>query len=141
MNYAEIFDTSDGHGVPVVTVTLETILRLVPGWEQLEWRIREIEGTGDITDHWPAGIVDLAQTAASARNGVVLPSRNLMSIAHSVDQIINCEIIGFKAGTSEPVVIVRAIDSSLWRVETDDPGLLKAIAAQFHDVRFGVSHR
>jgi hypothetical protein len=48
-------------------------------------------------------------------------------------QIIDGSLEGRRPGDDEPYVTLRAVDSSWWDVESDDPRLLDAVRAKYPD--------
>lgn len=89
------------------------------------WRIEELWVT-DVTDakrlEW---LVDHAQP---------ISGRELKDAAENVVQVIDGEFAAFEVGSSEPWVIVEAVDSAYYTVRSNDPDVLQSIRNHFRDV-------
>ncbi|HSB15307.1 MAG TPA: hypothetical protein VLE22_12680 [Bryobacteraceae bacterium] len=68
-----------------------------------------------------------------AEEGVRIPGAKLLSGISNLLQVLDGEFRAFEA-SREPWVIVRAIDSSWWEVESDDSVALSAIRERFRNV-------
>lgn len=64
----------------------------------------------------------------------LLSGQELLAAAARILQVIDAEFAAFDLDSIEPWVIVRAVDSSFWEVESDDPDVLDAVRASFKNV-------
>ena len=105
---------------------LRDLLELVgPRARQSTWRLESIECLG-------GPLADVLHDASDA--GHVLSGDELARLAAGVVQVIDGEFRAFLAGAAEPWLVIRAVDSSAFDVETDDGAVLAAIATRFHSV-------
>lgn len=102
---------------------------------RLEWSIRFVEGTGDITDVWSGGIVDLEKTADESEEGVPVSWERISALARSVHQIIDGRFDG--VGTEGVEIVIQAIDSTVWSLYARDPAVLDLVAAQYPPAKRG----
>lgn len=58
----------------------------------------------------------------------------LIHLAQSVAQVIDGEFRGYWKKEEEPWIIVRAVDSAAYDVESDDLALLERLRNSFHEV-------
>ncbi len=72
---------------------------------------------------------------ALAQSKERISGKLLAKLANSVHQVIWGEFRAYEAQTISPWVIVRAIDSSWYEVETDDEQVLARMRSAFKDVR------
>ena len=72
---------------------------------------------------------------ALAQSSGRISGKLLARLAHSVYQVIWGEFRAYDAQAESPWVIVRAIDSTWYEVETDDEQVLARIRSAFKDVR------
>jgi hypothetical protein len=63
-----------------------------------------------------------------------LSGQELLAAADRILQVIDGEFAAFDRDESTPWVVVRAVDSSFWEVESADPHVLEAVRAGFKDV-------
>jgi len=64
----------------------------------------------------------------------LLSGHDLMAATDRVLQVIDGEFDAFDDDQNKPWVIVRAIDSSFWEVESSDANVLAAVRGCFHRV-------
>src|SRR5262249_52043041 len=88
------------------------------------WLVEGVESSGHSSD-------DL-HTLSNA--GTRVSTARLREIASDLDQIIDRVFSGYGPQESEPWVIIRAVDSSAYDVETDDDDVLSHILAHFREV-------
>lgn len=102
----------------------ELILAL--GWSaaDLIWRCEELEIGPD------PGLTALEESAASGKK---LTSLELLHLATPYVQVIDGEITGYKErdGQLQPVVVLRAVDSTSWDLEISDEANFQRISAIF----------
>ncbi len=63
-----------------------------------------------------------------------LDSESLARLASGLDQVIDGTFSAFRAHQSRPWLIIRAVDSSAYEVETDDAQLLESFRTRFQRV-------
>jgi len=93
--------------------------------ERSNWTVREVECVG--------GESAAALHQASDR-GEPLTWNNLLRLAQRVEQVIDGSFHGRLANESEDWIIIRAVDSSAFDVETDRVEVLVALRAHFNQV-------
>lgn len=126
MQRVTILDRSqDGQ---LLAVDLKKVLDLIPLNLVCEtiWRVSGVECVG--------GAAAERLHNLSENEGVVA-GPGLLTLAESVGQIIDGECRGFKAGKDQPWIVIRAVDSSAYDVETDDIDILARIRRTFAHVR------
>ncbi|MBI4641505.1 MAG: hypothetical protein HY731_12470 [Candidatus Tectomicrobia bacterium] len=89
-----------------------------------EWEISEVECTGAAADklHW------FSDTRTRVQG------KTFMELAGHVLQIINGEFIGYKKGEKLPWIIISAVDSAAYDVQTDDDQVLSQLRQYFKHV-------
>ena len=63
-----------------------------------------------------------------------LSGEDLLAATERLLQVIDGEFAAFDGDESVPWVILRAVDSTFWEVESTEPGVLEAVSASFKDV-------
>jgi hypothetical protein len=115
--------TKDGR---FLAVDLIDILRLLgPSAENAEWRMGALEAAGG------AAADELHQLADT---GVRVPGRTLLQLATEGTQVIDGVFTGYRTGDNDPWVIIRAIDSSAFDVQTEDTEVLARMRERFRNV-------
>ena len=115
--------TPDGS---VLTVDLVDILRLLgPLAIQTEWEVADVESVGG------ASARELERLAEA---GTRVPGQTLLSLVDGVTQIIDGKFAGYRDGEDQPWIIVRAVDSSAFDVESEDEAIVSALKRQFKSV-------
>jgi len=89
------------------------------------WRCRSVECVGPQAD--------ILHEASD--DGHTLSGDGLLDAAAGVTQVIDGEFIATGSDGGEPWLIVRAVDSSLYVVVTDDHDLRARLRMRFRDVR------
>lgn len=113
--------TNDG-----LTVDLIDILRLLglPA-EESDWELSEVEAVGDSA----AGEL---HTLAEGKARV--PGRTLLRLAAAVTQVIDGTFAGYRNGAERPWIVIRAVDSSAYDVQSQDEELLDSMRNLFKEV-------
>jgi hypothetical protein len=110
----------------VMAVHLIDILRL---WEPeilaSSWRVSCVDCLGDLADEF----VRLGDA-----NGTI-SSPELLRLASGVCQVIEGDFEAYRPHEEQPWLVVRAIDSTLYVVITEDAQLLDRVRSRFSDVR------
>jgi diaminopimelate decarboxylase len=117
-----IYDIRDG----VLAFDLIDILRIVgPDAKSSSWRCRNVDCSGDLAEE-----LHRVSDAESAVSGA-----EMLRLASGVLQIIDGDFEAYRADEKRPWLVVRAIDSTLYAVITQDGGLLARVRERFRDVR------
>jgi hypothetical protein len=93
--------------------------------QECMWRCSGIECVGKSAE----------RLHAFSDSGVAFPGEELLDLVTGIRQVVDGELIGRPAGHSEPSLIFRAIDSSLWEVSSSLPAVIQRVTARFQDVR------
>jgi hypothetical protein len=97
------------------------------------WEISEVSRFGEplmVTGEGRANVLDELARSKKRISGTLLHE-----LAHSVDQVIWGEFRAFEDGGSAPWVIIRAIDSTWYEVETQDDAALAQIRKAFEEAQ------
>ena len=106
-------------------VTLHDILiRLNPLLSTAEWRCRVQEVAGEDPERWYA--LDETDSMAS--------SESLLNLANDGTQIIDGDFLAVRP-SGEPMLLLRAVDSTHWDLFTTEQEILDEIRANFRDVQ------
>jgi hypothetical protein len=109
---------------------LKDILALLrPGSDSAEWEIDHAD-----EEFWAAG-EDVREIEALAGSGKQVSGEALRSLVDSLHQVIWGEFRAFDGSASSPWVIVRAIDSSYFEIETDDDVVVDLVRRHFNNVQ------
>ena len=109
-----------------LTFDLRDILALIPG-----------DGAGSL---WEVSGAEAVGPSAEVLHrvsdgGDTLILARLREISANVTQTINGEFRSYRPGESEPWVLIRAVDSSMFDVISDDAAFLEKVRARFERVR------
>lgn len=102
--------------------------------------ILEILGEKGLVSVWTAVGVEVASGVSAARMEALADEQEtiigneLQHLAKTVNQVIDGEFKGTLPGGTAPWIVVRAVDSSAYDVETDDEQLLSEIRSRFRVV-------
>ena len=106
-------------------VDLVDILHLLGSQAQnSKWEISEVECVGAAAD----ALHKLSDSKAR------VPGHTLLQIAAHLTQVIDGEFTGYCEGEKQPWVIVRAVDSSAYDVQSEDEDVLAQIRCRFKEV-------
>lgn len=109
-----------------LAVDLADILRLLGSRaEDAEWELSEVECVGVAADT----VYQLAESKAR------VPGRTLLRLASDVTQVIEGVFAGYLTSQAQPWIIIRAVDSSAYDVQTEDQDILRRIKQQYKRVR------
>jgi len=110
----------------LLSFDLSDILRLLgPAAADGEWEISGVECVGG------AAAEELHRLAeAKAR----VAGQTLLTLAAGVTQVIDSVFTGFRAGEDHPWVIILAVDSSAFDVQSDDENILASVKQRFRDL-------
>ena len=129
-----VWDCLTVHGSPGVFLELDSILQVIsPLSQDTHWQLHDfVDEEGNA---WFEFADDEWTQRAYLRDRLV-PTAELVSAAATMPQAIWAQFAGFRAmKTSEPWIVLSAIDSSFWRIETDDFAVLRMVRTNFADVR------
>jgi hypothetical protein len=98
------------------------------------WTLTGFEARGDVTSIWPNGMLDLERAAGSAE-GVQLEWRELVRLGEQVAQTIDCKLVAVSKASNRVRMVIEVIDSSCWRLSSNDPVLVADVARQFANVQ------
>ena len=116
----------------VLAFDLRDLLRvLAPQSLAATWTITSsIESVFDATGAGGLRLEELADTSAE------VIGEELLAIADDTVQVIWGDFVGaLPADPDQQWLIIRAVDSSFFEIETSDQGSIAAIKSHFHDVR------
>jgi hypothetical protein len=109
---------------------LKDILALLrPSSDSAEW---EIDHTGE--EFWATG-EDVREIEALVGSGKRVSGEALRSLVNGLHQVIWGEFRAFDGSATSPWVIVRAIDSSFFEIETDDDVVVNLVRRHFDNVQ------
>ena len=127
MKSVTISDTEPSRNI--LAFDLKEILRAIgPVVESLQWRLAGIDCTGEGSDE----LHELCDSDA------LVSGAHLVALSERILQTINGEFLGFRADAPDhatPWLIIRAVDSTAFDVDCDDPAVLSAVRRRFVDVR------
>ena len=103
-------------------VTLDEILHVIDG-QEVDWRLIDFEAIA-LPDSG-LDVLSLERAVFGSGEGLLFTYDALLELAQGLDQVINCEILGFVRGApemaGEAVVILQALDSTEWVLAVDEP--------------------
>ena len=116
---------------------LKDLLRLLaPGSLQATWTISTVKSSEPGHEWFEATGEGRDELETLAQENARISGADFAALAEKTHQIIWGEFIGSKPTQPEELwVIIRAIDSTFYEIETDDDALLKKISAHYKDVR------
>jgi hypothetical protein len=124
MHGITITDSTDDERM--LTVDLIDILRLLgPSATDSEWQISGVECAGG------AAAEDLHHLADAYGR---VAGRTLLSLAAGVTQVIDGVFAGYRDGEKQPWIIIRAVDSSAFDVQSKDEEALARMKRHFRNV-------
>jgi hypothetical protein len=110
----------------VLTLDLKDILRLIGREAQTaEWLVSDVE----VLDGEAATeLEDLAD------RGLRIPGQVLVRLSEQVGQVINGCFQAYREHMDKPWIVIRAVDSSAFDVQTDSEALVTQIRQRFKNV-------
>lgn len=88
------------------------------------WEITDVESVGASSDN----LHELSDSRA------VVTGEALMQLAKGLDQIIDGKFVGYHNGQNVPWVVIRAVDSAAYDVESNDEEVMRQIKQRFKNV-------
>lgn len=118
-----ILDHSDNG---VLSLDLKDILLLLGSQaEGSEWEISQVEALDGI---------EAEKLHCLADKRARVPGRELVRLASAVTQIIDGIFRGYQEGESEPWIVIQAVDSAAFDVQSDNNDVIHQIRQQFRSV-------
>jgi hypothetical protein len=118
-----IFDHTDNG---VLSLDLKDILQLLGSQaESSEWEISQVEALDGFGAEALHGLAD-----KKAR----VPGQELVRLASNVTQIIDGIFRGYQKDEREPWIVIQAVDSSAFDVQSDNNDVIRQIRQQFRSV-------
>lgn len=118
----EIADRRDGSFLTVDLVDILNVLGSLA--EESEWEISEVECLGTVADK----LHQLADTK------VRVSGKTLLQLAANLTQVIEGVFAGYRNGESEPWIVIGAVDSSAYDVESTELSVLEPFRQKFKQV-------
>lgn len=113
--------TADGF----LAVNLIDILQAIaPAILTTQWQITNLECLGTTAE----------QLYQIADNGQLISSRLLLELAAEITQVINGKFQGYRLNENQPWLIITAVDSTAYDIETVDESILNQLRQQFQQV-------
>lgn len=89
----------------------------------ISWRMTELQAIS--TPSSDLNMLNLESEIRNSPKGFPFTNKALIALAEILDQVIDCEIIGFTVSpedspTEEAVIIIRALDSTEWEIAVDE---------------------
>lgn len=110
----------------VLTLDLRDILRLIgPEAETAEWHVSDVEALDGEAAR---------ELEAVADRKLKISGNELVRLSMEVGQIINGCFQAYRNQANKPWIVIRAVDSSAFDVQTDDRALVEQIRGQFKNV-------
>ena len=110
----------------VLSFDLADILRELEPWiAGLMWRITELWCVGEATP-------DLEE---ACNTGALIETARLSELAAGLLQTIDGKFAGYRAGASDPFVVVRAVDSGFFDVQCQDDEAIAKLETSFQNTR------
>lgn len=131
----KIFDL-EGH---VLSLDLRDLLQLLtPQSLQANWIISTVKSSKPGYEWFEATGEGGERLEALAQVNARLSGTDLAVLAENTRQVIWGEFVGSAPAVSDKRwVIIRAIDSTYYEIETNDEGVLNKISSTYKDVRAG----
>ena len=121
MKYA--VSISDKDDRCILTFDLIDLVKLLePFLVDSRWICSNVEAVGETAE-------ELDSTAVKN-----IDSKTLKRISSGLIQVIDGTFTAFRSGQQHPWLVIRAVDSAAYDIETDDRRVIDAISKRFHDV-------
>jgi hypothetical protein len=119
-------------------LTLADILdRLDPAASNWVWVISEIQGVGDVSSIWAAGIVDLEQQSIEHPQGIQFTWPQIKILARQLTDLWDLTLAAYPPAAVVPEydrlkqsdyqLLIELCDSSSWHIYTEDKALLHSL--------------
>ena len=122
-----------------LAVDLIDLLRLVaPQSLNASWNVTTVKSSKPGREWFEATGEGGEQLEGLAQRNAQLPGSELAALAENTRQVIWGEFVGLASTQSDKTwVIIRAVDSTFYEIDTDDEYVLGKIRSTYHDVRVG----
>lgn len=123
----------------VLALDLRDLLRLLtPLSLQANWIVSTVKSSKPGHEWFEATGEGGEQLEALAQDNARLSGSDLAALAEKTRQVIWGEFLGSRPTQSDKTwVIIRAVDSTFYEIDTDDKAVLSKISSTYKDVRTG----
>lgn len=123
----------------VLALDLRDLLRLLaPRSLQANWIVSTVKSSKPGQERFEATGESGEQLEALAQDNAWLSGSDLAALAENTRQVIWGEFVGSGPTQSDKTwVIIRAVDSTFYEIDTDDKAVLSKISSTYKDVRSG----
>ena len=108
---------------------LREVLDAVGDWSRLRWVLRDAWFNGDVTCVWPAGW-EYAEGESKQPDGISMTWDQMAQLADNCFQVIDGRFTGY-GDDGQPVLQLRALDSSYWVVWAGEDQVLDRVRGAF----------
>jgi len=103
---------------------IEILQAIAPAILTTQWQITNLECLGTTA----------AQLYQIADDGQLISSRFLLELAPEITQVINGKFQGYRLNENQSWLIITAVDSTAYDIETVDESILNQLRQQFQQV-------
>lgn len=130
-----IYDLKDH----VLALDLRDVLQLLaPRSLQASWTVSSIKSSKPGHDWFEATGEGGERLEALAQKNLRVSGAELLALAEKTQQVIWGEFTGSAPNRPEDTwVIIRAVDSTFYEIETDDETVLNKLVSTYKDIRIG----
>ncbi len=123
----------------VLAVDLKDLLRLLaPRSLQANWMVSAVQSSRPGHEWFEATGEGGEQLELMAQSKAHLSGAELAALAGSTRQVIWGEFAGFAPAEPDKAwLVIRAVDSAFYEIETDDEAVLSNIRSAYRDIRTG----
>lgn len=133
-NLVTTFRIHDSHNM-FLTVELQGLLeQLAPRSLECVWRISTVRSSKTGGEWFEATGPASERLDAMAHANAVIDGMALSKLGREIRQVIWGEFTGMSPSSTDPWIVIRAIDSSFYEVTTQDEEVIAMIAARYKDV-------
>lgn len=135
MKTLRVYDLNDH----VLALDLRDLLRLLaPRSLETNWVVSRVKSSKPGHEWFEATGEGGEQLEGLAKDNAQLSGSELAALAENTWQVIWGEFVGWAPTQSDkPWVIIRAVDSTFYEVDTDDETVLSKISSTYKDFRVG----
>lgn len=135
MTALRVYDLNDH----VLALDLRDLLRLLaPRSFEARWVVTTVKSSKPRHEWFEATGQGGERLEELAQHNGQLSGSDLASLAENTRQVIWGEFVGWGPTQSEkPWVIIRAVDSTFYEIESDDEAVLNKIRSTYKDIRTG----
>ncbi len=123
----------------VLALDLRDLLRLLaPRSLQANWTVLAVKSSKPGHEWFEATGEGGEQLEGLAQNNARLSGSDLAALAENTQQVIWGEFVGSAPTQPDKTwVVIRAVDSTFYEIETDDETILNKIRSTYKDIRTG----